>query len=150
MPYTSPRGTVVSYTATATDKVDGALTPTCNPPSQSRFQVGPTQVTCSVTDSGRNQVTNHFTVTILDQIPPSLTVPADFSVWAPFGASTFPVRFSATAVDAIDGQVPVDCNPASGSPFPVGRTTTVQCRASDRSNNAAEKSFRVTVQETPG
>jgi hypothetical protein len=103
-----------------------------------------------VTDSGRNQVTRAFTVTILDQVPPSLTVPADFTVWAPFGASTFPVRFTATAVDAIDGQVPVDCTPASGSPFPVGRTTTVSCRASDHSRNTAEQSFRVTVQEIPG
>lgn len=150
MPYTSVRGTVVTYSATATDKVDGDLTPTCDPRSQSRFQVGSTRVTCSVTDSAGNPVNKQFTVTILDRVPPNLTVPADFTRWAPFGASTFNVSFSASAVDAIDGQVSVECNPASGSAFPVGRTTPVSCRAVDRSNNVAEGSFRVTVWETPG
>ena len=33
------------------------------------------------------------------------------------------VTFNVTAVDAVDGSVPVTCNPSAGSTFPVGDTT---------------------------
>ncbi|MGA8257925.1 MAG: hypothetical protein WB767_15255 [Nocardioides sp.] len=41
----------VSYTATATDPVDGPVTPTCTPASGSPFPIGDTAVTCTVTNS---------------------------------------------------------------------------------------------------
>jgi hypothetical protein len=52
-----------------------------------------------------------------------------------------------TATDAVEGNLPVACAPASGSTFPVG-TTTVQCTATDSQGNVARASFNVTVQDT--
>jgi YVTN family beta-propeller protein len=55
-PSQSP-GTVVTYTATATDDVDGTITPTCNPPSGSTFPIGDTIVTCTAIDKAGNTAT---------------------------------------------------------------------------------------------
>ncbi len=52
-----------------------------------------------------------------------------------------------SAIDAVDGSVPVSCAPASGATFPLG-TTTVSCSASDTSGNVANGSFTITVQDT--
>jgi hypothetical protein len=49
-----------------------------------------------------------------------------------------------TAVDAVDGPVPVSCSPASGSFFPAGGTV-VTCSAQDRSGNVATSTFAVNV-----
>jgi hypothetical protein len=49
-----------------------------------------------------------------------------------------------TALDAFDGPVPVTCSPASGSTFPVGKTT-VRCAASDLAGNTATDTFTVWV-----
>ena len=43
---TGPGGAVVTFTATATDTVDGSITPVCTPASGSTFALGPTTVTC--------------------------------------------------------------------------------------------------------
>jgi hypothetical protein len=50
-----------------------------------------------------------------------------------------------TAIDAVDGPVPVTCSPASGSLFPNLTATTVTCSAQDRSGNIATSSFTVNV-----
>ena len=54
------------------------------------------------------------------------------------------VRFSVTAVDAVDGKVPAWCGPRSGSRFRIGRTK-VHCTAVDTSANTANAVFTVTV-----
>jgi len=60
---TGPAGAVVTYTATATDNVDGAVTPTCSKPSGSLFPVGDTVVTCTAADTHHNVSTpGSFTV----------------------------------------------------------------------------------------
>jgi len=43
---TSSNGAVVTYSVSATDNVDGILSPTCYPPSGSTFSIGPTTVLC--------------------------------------------------------------------------------------------------------
>jgi hypothetical protein len=144
--YTKPPGAIVRYRpATATDKIDGTLTPECSPQSGSFFRVGTTTVTCEVTDSGGNHVSNSFTITILDRVAPVLRMPASLITSAPYRSNTAVVTFTASAYDAIDRVVPVSCEPPSGSAFPIGRTT-VTCKATDRSGNTATKSFVVTVQ----
>jgi hypothetical protein len=55
------------------------------------------------------------------------------------------VKYDVTAMDDVDGAVPVTCKPSSGSRFKVGRTTTVSCSATDTSANTARTSFTVTV-----
>ncbi|HEY6912334.1 MAG TPA: HYR domain-containing protein [Myxococcales bacterium] len=52
---TSTAGAAVSYGATATDLVDGAVAPTCTPASGSVFAPGTTTVTCSAQDARGNQ-----------------------------------------------------------------------------------------------
>ncbi len=54
------------------------------------------------------------------------------------------VDFAPTAIDAVDGPVPVSCTRAPGV-FPVG-TTPVTCTATDASHNTATASFTVWVQ----
>jgi hypothetical protein len=48
------------------------------------------------------------------------------------------------ARDAVDGETPVSCAPASGRRFRVGRTK-VTCTATDSSGNTAEETFLVVV-----
>lgn len=78
-----------------------------------------------------------------DTTPPVVTVPAPIRVSAqgPYGAV---VTFTASALDDIDGDVPVSCAPASGTLFPYG-TTTVICSAIDAAGNPGSASFTVTV-----
>ena len=47
-------GRVVTFTATASDIVDGPLTPTCVPASGFLFPVGTTTVSCDVSDNEGN------------------------------------------------------------------------------------------------
>ena len=61
-------GAVVTFAASASDEVDGALPVTCTPASGARFAVGDTTVTCSATSSTQQTATASFTVRVfLDQ-----------------------------------------------------------------------------------
>jgi hypothetical protein len=79
----------------------------------------------------------------IDTTPPQLNLSNGVSQTAtsPNGAT---VSYTATATDDVDGDLPVDCSPASGSTFPVG-TTTVNCSAEDAAGNVATGSFEVRV-----
>jgi len=57
-------GAVVSFAASATDLVDGSVTVTCSPASDSIFPLGTTTVNCSATDSHGNNASGNFTVTV--------------------------------------------------------------------------------------
>jgi len=60
---TGPSGAIVTYTASATDNVDGAVAPICSKPSGSLFPIGDTVVTCSAVDAHHNvSVPQSFTV----------------------------------------------------------------------------------------
>jgi HYR domain len=139
-------GKAESFTVTATDNVDGSLTPGCSPASGSIFPIGQTTVSCTATDAAGNHGSASFKVTLslLDTTPPVVTVPGPMNVNAT-GPST-PVSFSVSANDAVDGSVPVSCTPQTGSGFPVGQTT-VNCSAVDSSNNVGHGSFTVTVHD---
>lgn len=133
-------------TPTASDLVDGVRPVACVPPSGSTFPLGETTVTCSASDSRGNSSTTAFTVTVVDQAAPVVTVPANMTVEAtsPSGAS---VTYSASANDNVDGSVPVICTPMSGSTFSLGETT-VTCEATDAVGNKGSSSFNVTVEDT--
>ncbi len=140
-----PSTAVVNFTVTT----DADATVGCTPPSGSTFIAGgPTTVNCTATNAGGGVTTGSFTVTVLggDHTPPVLTLPADFSVEAT-GPSGATVTFTATAIDDVDGPVPVTCTPSSGSVFALG-ATTVNCTASDMSGNVANGSFHVVVVDT--
>jgi len=61
---TGPNGAAVTYSATATDLVDGTVLVTCDHASGSSFPVGTTTVNCSATDAHGNIATGSFTVTV--------------------------------------------------------------------------------------
>jgi hypothetical protein len=141
----SATGKVVSYTASATDDVDGPITPSCTTASGSLFPVGATGVSCSATDSHGNTAAAGFTITVnlVDTTAPVITVPASFSVPAP-DPSGVVVSFVASATDNLDGPLTPVCAPASETKFSVG-ATTVTCTAVDAHSNQSQQTFVVTV-----
>jgi len=140
-------GAAVTFSASATDVVDGSLPVTCDPASGATFGFAPTTVTCTATDSADNVGSASFTVTVSDTTSPVLTVPADFEVEATSAAGAV-VTYTASALDLVDGAVTPDCSPASGSTFDLG-PTLVTCTATDQAGNASDAStFTVTVVDT--
>ena len=57
------------------------------------------------------------------------------------------VAFAATAVDLIEGPIPVACTPASGSRFPLGQTV-VSCTATNLRGKSDTDTFKVNVRDT--
>jgi hypothetical protein len=84
----------VTYTATATDLVDGSVPVSCSPASGSAFPAGTTMVNCSATDAHHNTANGSFTVSVVygwvgffqpvDNLPTVNTVKA---------GSAIPVKF---------------------------------------------------------
>jgi len=142
---------VVTWTApTATDNVDGAVTPvqTAGPAPGSAFPLGSTTITYTATDTAGNVATASFTVTVGDTEPPVFAdVPDDISTDTDPGEDTAVVTWTVpTATDNVDGAVtPVQtAGPAPGSAFPLGNTT-ITYTATDTAGNVATASFTVTV-----
>jgi HYR domain-containing protein len=79
-----------------------------------------------------------------DVTAPTLSGAVNKKVRARRGSKRVRVTYGVTASDAVDGSVPVSCQPRSGSRFKIGRTF-VKCSATDTSANAKAGSFRVTV-----
>jgi HYR domain len=79
-----------------------------------------------------------------DVTPPVLRGAVARTVRAPRRSQRVRVPFKVTAVDAVDGAVPATCMPRPGSIFRLGRTR-VTCSATDKSANAATRTFTVTV-----
>lgn len=141
---TSGAGATVTYDgASATDLVDGAITPTCDPASGSTFPLGDTTVTCSATDAHHNTGSNSFTVTVQDTTGPELTLPSSITKTATSAAGAT-VSYEASATDLVDGAVTPVCAPASGSLFSLGKTT-VSCTATDSHENGSTGTFVVSV-----
>jgi hypothetical protein len=143
----TPSGTSVTYSASATDIVDGAISPSCDPPSGANFPVGTTTVNCSATDAHGNTANGsfHVTVVLVDTTPPVLTGVSDVSVEANGPTGSVVIFPTPTAVDDVDGPIAVViCSPASGTTFPLG-VTTVVCSATDSHGNTGMASFTVRV-----
>lgn len=96
------------------------------------------------TTISRTLVVQNSTV---DQEAPVITVPSDISVTSESADGQI-VTFAVSAVDAVDGDTAVFCLPESGDHFAVGDTTVI-CSATDNSGNTGEKSFLVSVTNSP-
>ena len=143
-----PSGTLVTFSASATDAV-GPANPavTCLPASGSTFALGMTTVACSAEDTAGNMRDQHFqrdrrghhsTAALgarqhAPSKPPGLTAPPPPSRQAPPMQSRRSLRSPAS-------RPPV-------RPFPLG-TSTVNCSATDAAGNKDAGSFTVTVQDT--
>jgi Ca2+-binding RTX toxin-like protein len=146
--WTNGSTATVTFSATATDLVSGPIANVpCTPASGSAFPVGTTTVTCTAQDPANNTATRTFAVTVMQNTPPVITVPAAMTVEATSGGGAV-VTFTATATDAQDGPLgAANCTPASGSTFTLG-TTTVSCKATDSQNATGMASFAIKVQDT--
>ncbi|BCX04647.1 MAG: hypothetical protein KatS3mg053_2585 [Candidatus Roseilinea sp.] len=142
---TSRSGAVVQFEVTATDTQDGRLPVECDARSGSTFPIGTTTVTCSATNSRGRTSTGAFKITVVDRVPPTLTIPSDRIV-AAVNASGAPVTFTVRANDAVDGLITPSCTAQPGATFPLGRTT-VTCTAEDSSGNAVQGSFVIDVRD---
>ncbi len=101
---TGPGGANVSYASSAVDNVDGALTPTCVPPSGSLFGLGATSVTCEATDAAGNTGTGSGTITVVDTTPPTAGCPEGPNPDGEVPSSDNPDGFFLlTATDIVDG-----------------------------------------------
>lgn len=80
-----------------------------------------------------------------DVTSPTLAGAVAKRIRAPRNATRVRVTYAVTARDAVDGTVPVSCQPRSGSRFRIGRTVAT-CSATDTSGNTATARFTVTVQ----
>ena len=143
---TSPAGAPVTWTATASDAVDGTVAVTCDPASGATLPLGTTTVSCGATDAAGNTAGGTFDVVVRDTTAPALSVPAGIVAEATSAAGAA-VTYAASASDAADPSVPVSCVPASGATFALG-ATTVECTATDDAGNTASESFGVVVQDT--
>jgi hypothetical protein len=140
----SPAGAIGTFTATASDPsgVNGAVT--CTYPSGTRFPIGNTTVSCSATDTVGNTATASFNVLVQDTLPPTVTAPPNQTA-TQTSADGAVVTYPAPAVfESGSGVVSQSCTPASGTQFPVGKTT-VTCTATDNAGNVGSATFVVTV-----
>src|SRR5439155_8394065 len=143
---TSASGATATFTATASDIVDGTDSVTCAPASGSTFALGSTTVTCTAFDAAHNTNTCTFSVTVVDTTAPLVSCPGPITKEAT-SASGATATFTATASDIVDGTDSVTCAPASGSTFALG-STTVTCTAFDAAHNTNACTFAVTVVDT--
>ena len=98
-----PAGAVVTYSAAASDLVDGPVAVLCSPPSGSTFPVGTTTVNCSAADSRGNTGAGSFDVSVIDQEPPSIvsiSVSPD-TLWPP-NRQMVSAAVAVTATDNVD------------------------------------------------
>jgi len=80
---------------------------------------------------------------IIQDVPPPITVTAERGAFGSVVSWPLP-----TAIDDVDGALPVTCSPQSGSWFPIG-TTTVRCKAADHAGNESNVPLNVTVIAAP-
>jgi PKD repeat protein len=134
-------GAIVTYPDPTT--VGNVGTVTCQLPSGSFFPLGTTTVTCSATSG----LSDTFTITVLDTQRPSVSVPANISVYNTTGQAGAVVTYGAPMVTDNAPGVTWSCTPPSGTFFQLG-TTTVTCKATDTAGNTTTATFTVTVVPT--
>jgi hypothetical protein len=144
-------GRSVAYSLpTATDNCSSvSLARLTGPASGAFFAKGTTVVTYRATDGSGNTATCSFTVTIVDNILPTITCPSNIAVANDQGQCGAVVTYTLpTASDNCTGvSLSRTAGLASGSFFPVG-TSTVSYKATDAAGNEAACSFTVTVNDS--
>jgi len=119
---------------------------TCTPASGTSFQKGTTTVTCSVSDAVGGTASCSFTVTVVDNQPPTFPNGCPAGITATTGGSCAIVTYANPTISDNCPGATVACSPSSGACFPIG-TTTVTCTATDTATtpNTATCMFTITV-----
>lgn len=128
--------------ATAADNCGIGSVARTGVPAGNLFPVGTTTLTYTAADAAGNAAVATQAVTVVDDTPPVLSVPASVTADATSTSGTL-VVYSVSATDNV-GVASLACAPASGTTFPVGETT-VSCAAKDAAGNGATASFVVLV-----
>jgi hypothetical protein len=99
----------------------------------------------TATDAAGNSASSTQTITVVDPTPPTISCPADITVYLPMNstATSVPVSFAATGSDNCASPT-ISYSQAPGSSFSVG-TTAVTATATDGGGNTASCTFNVTV-----
>jgi len=141
-----------SVTITAAD-VDGGSTDACGIASLAididtftcDTDLGPNDVTLTVTDNNGNVSTCIAVVTVIDNIDPIIACPASQTANTDPGLCSAVVIFpDAIALDNCTVTVAQTGGLTSGDPFPVG-VSTIEYTATDSSGNTAVCTFTITV-----
>ncbi|MBK9420371.1 MAG: HYR domain-containing protein [Flavobacteriales bacterium] len=137
-------GKVVAYTApVGTDNCSGVTTArTVGLASGATFPVGVNTVTYTATDVAGNTSSCSFTITVVDNIPPSITCPANIIVTTNSGCNATGVVLGLPTASDNCG-VPTVTNNAPAS-YPLG-ATTVTWTATDAVGNTSTCMQTVTV-----
>lgn len=128
-------GAIVYYDVSAQNPNGDPVSVTCTLPPGSRFGMGTTNVVCTASNSF-GTTTASIVIIVADLTNPIVTVPEFID------STTAVVTYEASAVDNIDGPLPVTCAPASGSTFGPGLTLVI-CEATDSSLNTGFGTFFV-------
>lgn len=166
---TSPAGAVVTFSASASDLVDGSVPVVCTPPSGSTFALGTTTVSCTATDAHDNSAEGSFDVTVVDTTPPAITsVTVTPEILWPPNNKMVAVSVSAAVTDAADPApivriYDITCDETIGASDAVitgpltaslradrsgqgdGRVYTLHIEAIDASGNRSTATVRVFV-----
>ncbi|OLE55858.1 MAG: hypothetical protein AUG51_01120 [Acidobacteria bacterium 13_1_20CM_3_53_8] len=137
-------------TATTSDNCPGTVTVArSNVPAGNNFPVGDTIVTYTATDISGNTASANQKVTVRDNTVPTISAPADVTLYTGSGATTCDVTVSnldatlgtATANDNCPG---VTVARGGGNVFPLGDTNVIYT-ATDAYGNTATATQKVTV-----
>ena len=154
---TSAAGSPVSFVALTSDAIDGTdpvtFTENGTPvtPGTTFFSVGSHTVLASATDLAGNTANTSFSFDVKDTTAPVVAAGAPASTEATSAAGA-PVTFAASAIDAVNGAVPVTFSEntipvASGDTFAIGQHT-IFASATDATGNPRTVSFSFDVVDT--
>lgn len=132
----------VTYAIAASDNF-GTPSVSGTPASGVSFPLGRTVVVVQATDEAGNEARCAFNVTVVDVEPPTIAAGENIQTMA-VNADGASVTFDLPRATDNSGAVNVECLPASGGVFPIGRTT-VACTAADAAGNTAQGHFEVGV-----
>lgn len=137
---------VTTFSASSNDNCSGVShSLTSGLASGSSFPIGVTTNTYTAVDAAGNTQNCSFTVTVIDNIDPTITCPANLSVNSDAGSCDAVVTFTVNSSDNCTGEtVTLTSGLASGSAFPQGVTSNA-FTVTDGSGNTADCNFTVTV-----
>lgn len=138
-------GSPVAFAPTATDICDAEPTIVCDPPSDTIFQLGQTEVTVTATDDSGNVAEATFMVTVVDTTAPVFGPAAPVTVEQTNRDGTLVELTAPEVSDICDNDVTITNN--APAVFPLG-VTQVTWTATDDSGNQSTTTQQVTVVDT--